>query len=104
MPRSPHAFAAPSRREIVHGAAVAAGALLIDGCHGGPPPATVASPALRPLPDGLEVRGTRFTKNGQPFFISGINYWAGPTLARTGAAGGWDQVRRDLDGIQAVGT
>jgi mannan endo-1,4-beta-mannosidase len=103
MPRSPNESALVSRRRIVHGAAVAAGALLIDGCHGGRPPATVAVPALRPLPAGLEVRGTRFTKNGQPFFISGINYWAGPTLARTGAAGGWDQVRRDLDGIQAAG-
>src|SRR5580692_10172302 len=105
MPRSPNESALPSRREIVHGAAVGAGALLIDGCHGGPPPAPVTPAALapRPLPDGLEVRGTRFTKNGKPFFVSGINYWAGPTLARTGNAAGWEQVRRDLDGIQAAG-
>ena len=103
MPRSPDESALASRREIVQGAAVAAGALLIDGCHGGPGPATAASLALRPLPDGLEVRGTRFTKNGKPFFVSGINYWAGTTLARTGDAAGWDQVRRDLDGIQAAG-
>ncbi len=49
------------------------------------------------------MNGTRFTKNGKPFFVSGINYWAGTTLARTGNAAGWDQVRRDLDGIQAAG-
>ena len=42
-------------------------------------------------------------KGGKPFFISGINYWAGPTLARDGNQAGWDQVRRDLDGIQAAG-
>src|SRR5579863_1129719 len=100
MSRSPHESALVSRREIVQGAAVAAGALLIDGCHAGPAPATAAAAAPRPLPDGLQVNGTRFMKNGKPFFVSGMNYWAGPTLARTGAAGGWDQVRRDLDGMQ----
>src|SRR4051812_32156077 len=105
MPRSPDEPALPSRRQVVHGGAVAAAALLIDGCNGAPSPAptTPASLAVRPLPDGLEVRGTRFTKNGQPFFVSGINYWAGTTLARTGNVGGWDQVRRDLDGIQRIG-
>ena len=80
--KSPHESDLSSRRQIVHGAAVVAGALLIDGCHAGapPPPTTPASLAVRPLPEGLEVRGTRFTKNGKPFFISGINYWAGTTL------------------------
>ena len=100
----PRESALASRRTIMKGATVAAGALLIDGCHAaGPAPATPAALAPRPLPDGLEVRGTRFTKNGKPFFVSGINYWAGTTLARTGDAAGWDQVRRDLDGIQAAG-
>ena len=46
-------------------------------------------------------QGTRFMKDGKPFFISGFNYWAGPTLARDGNQAGWDQVRRDLDGMQA---
>ena len=62
-----------------------------------------ALPAAPALPGGLTVKGTRFIKDGKPFFISGINYWAGPTLARDGNQAGWDQVRRDLDGIQAAG-
>jgi len=97
-------LSALSRREILQGAAVAAGALMIDGCHGGPPAASAASLASHEhLPGGLEVRGTRFAKDGKPFFVSGINYWAGTTLARPENAPGWDQVRRDLDGIQAAG-
>jgi len=91
----------PSRRQILQGAAVAAGGLLIDGCAhtaSGPPPA--AGPSL---PGGLAVKGTRFIKDGKPFFISGFNYWAGPTLARDGNQAGWDQVRRDLDGLQKAG-
>lgn len=105
MPRSPVEGRSVSRREILQGAAaVAAGALLMEGCHGGAAgPVSAATLAHQPLPGGLDVRGTRFTKDGKPFFISGINYWAGTTLARTGNAAGWDQVRRDLDGIQAAG-
>ena len=49
------------------------------------------------------MRGTRFIRDGKPIFISGFNYWAGPTLARDGNQAGWDQVRRDLDGLQAAG-
>jgi mannan endo-1,4-beta-mannosidase len=60
-------------------------------------------PAAPELAGGLTVKGTRFMKGGKPFFISGFNYWAGPTLARVGNQAGWDQVRRDLDGIQAAG-
>jgi mannan endo-1,4-beta-mannosidase len=55
------------------------------------------------LPGGLTVEGTRFIRGGKPFFISGFNYWAGPTLARDGNQAGWDQVRRDLDGLQKAG-
>ncbi len=91
------------RRELLHGAAAAAGGLLIDGCAAAPP---VGSPGVvvREHPAvGLEVRGTRFAKDGKPHFVSGINYWAGTTLARSGNTAGWDQVRRDLDGIQAAG-
>ena len=62
------------------------------------PPPTSAG-----LPGGLEVRGPRFVKDGKPFFVSGFNYWAGPTLAREGNAAGWEQVKRDLDGLQAAG-
>ena len=104
MPKVPAAPFSPTRREILRGAAVAAGAILLDGCHGGPAPASPARLAGQPMTGGLDVSGTRFTRDGQPFFVSGINYWAGTTLARPdNAAGGWDQVRRDLDGIQAAG-
>src|SRR5579871_3973636 len=103
MSRFPHESALVSRREIVQGAAVAAAALMVDGCHAGPAPVTAALAAPRPLPDGLQVSGTRFMKNGRPFLVSGLNYWAGTTLARSGDAAGWDRVRRDLDGIQAAG-
>jgi mannan endo-1,4-beta-mannosidase len=103
MPRFPAAPMSPTRREILQGATIAAGALLIDGCHGGPAPASAASLARQPLSGGLDVSGTRFTKDGKPFFVSGINYWAGTTLARPDNAAGWDQVQRDLDGIQKAG-
>jgi len=91
----------PSRRIVVQAAAAAAGGLILESCAH-----TSSGPALPPhpeLPGGLKVEGTRFVKNGKPFFISGFNYWAGPTLARDGNQAGWDQVRRDLDGIQAAG-
>ena len=79
-----------------------AGGLMLPSCattsSAGP-----AMPAAPELPGALTVKGTRLLKGGKPFFISGINYWAGPTLARDGNQAGWDQVRRDLDGIQAAG-
>jgi len=90
-----------NRRNVLQGAAAVAGATLLPSCaHTSSGPALPAAPEL---PGGLTVKGTRFVKNGKPFFISGINYWAGPTLARDGNQAGWDQVRRDLDGIQAAG-
>jgi len=82
---------------------VAAGGLLIEGCHSLPTVATAASATHGHLPGALEVRGTRFFKDGKPFFVSGINYWAGTTLSRAGNISGLDQVKRDLDGIQAAG-
>jgi mannan endo-1,4-beta-mannosidase len=86
---------------VIQGAAAVAGGMLLPSCaHTSSGPALPAAPEL---PGGLTVKGTRFVKNGKPFFISGINYWAGPTLARDGNQAGWDQVRRDLDGIQAAG-
>jgi mannan endo-1,4-beta-mannosidase len=103
MPKVPAAPFSSTRREILQGAAVAAGAILLDGCHGGPAPATASRLANQPLAGGLDVSGTRFMRDGKPFFVSGINYWAGTTLARPDNATGWAQVRRDLDGIQAAG-
>jgi len=91
----------PTRRTVLQGAAAAAGGVLLQSCaHTSSGPALPAAPGL---PGGLTVTGTRFVKDGKPFFISGFNYWAGPTMARDGNQAGWDQVRRDLDGIQAAG-
>jgi mannan endo-1,4-beta-mannosidase len=91
----------PSRRNVIQGAAAVAGGMLLPSCaHTSSGPALPAAPELA---GGLTVKGTRFMKGGKPFFISGFNYWAGPTLARVGNQAGWDQVRRDLDGIQAAG-
>ena len=76
---------------------------MLQSCaHGGAAAAPLATPREQ-LPGGLEVRGTRFVKDGKPMFVSGFNYWAGTTLAREGNQAGWDQVRRDLDGLQAAG-
>ncbi len=93
----------PSRRDLLQGVAVAASGLVIEACAHGGAASGPPLPAAPALPGGLEVRGTRFLKDGKPFFVSGFNYWAGPTLAREGNAAGWDQVRRDLDGLQAAG-
>ena len=105
MPRPNQEDAAPtlSRRNVLQGAAVAAGGLLLEACHAGGAPASLNVPPQERLAGGLEVRGTRFVKDGKPFFVSGFNYWSGPTLAREGNAAGWDQMRRDLDGLQALG-
>src|SRR3954464_40291 len=90
------------RRDVLQSAAVAASGLVIEACaHGGGSGPPV--PAAPVLPGGLEVKGIRFVRDGRPFIVSGFNYWAGPTLAREGNAAGWDQVRRDLDGLQAAG-
>jgi mannan endo-1,4-beta-mannosidase len=106
--------AAPNRREVLRGAAaLAAGGLLVEACgHAGPGAAMAGTPggvavppaANRPmLPGSLEVRGPRFYRDGKPFFVSGFNYWAAPTLARDGNTAGWDQLRRDLDALQGLG-
>jgi mannan endo-1,4-beta-mannosidase len=67
-----------------------------------PPPVSPPVPHER-LPGGLEVRGTRFYKDGAPFFVAGMNYWGASTLARDGDGAGWDRVRRDLDALQGLG-
>lgn len=78
---------------------------MLDACAGsGLPKSGAPSSAARPgLPGGLEVRGPKFYRDGKPFFVSGFNYWPATTLAREGNAAGWDQVRRDLDALQAIG-
>ena len=96
----------PSRRAVLCGTAAVAGGLLVESCHS-LPAASSAPVAARPprpvVPGGLEVRGTRFYRDGKPFFASGINYWSALPNARLGNDAGWDQLRRDLDALQAIG-
>jgi mannan endo-1,4-beta-mannosidase len=96
-----------NRRDLLRGATVTAGALLLDEACGGsgmPPAASPATAAATvKIPGGLEVRGNRFYRDGKPFFVSGFNYWSAMPLAREGNTAGWDQVRRDLDQLQAAG-
>src|SRR5437868_5547183 len=96
-----------NRRDVLRGATVTAGALLLDEACGGsgmPAPATPATAtAAAKIPGGLEVRGNRFYRDGKPFFVSGFNYWSAMPLAREGNSAGWDQVRHDLDQLQAAG-
>lgn len=70
-------------------------------------PATAAAgtaPAAGPkLPGYLEVRGAKFFRDDKPFVVNGFNYWSALPLSREGNAAGWDQVRRDLDGLQENG-
>ena len=77
----------PSRRDVLQGAAAVAGgagaSTRARTTSAGP-----ALPAAPELPGSLTVKGTRFMKDGKPFFISGFNYWAGPTLARDGNQAG----------------
>ena len=93
-----------SRRDVLlRAAAAAAGGIVVPSCHSLPraqSPAVARGPRL---PGGLEVRGTRFFRDDQPFFVSGFNYWSALPLARDGNLAGWDQVRRDLDSLQEAG-
>ena len=111
-----------TRRDVLRGAAVAAGGLLVESCHslppaetpagaqpppggspGGAPSAAATSSGAAGLTGGLQVKGTRFYRDNKPFFVNGFNYWSALPLARDGNTAGWDQVRRDLDGMQAAG-
>jgi mannan endo-1,4-beta-mannosidase len=91
-----------SRRDVLGWSAVAAGGIFTNACAR-LPAAAAPLPGGPGLPGGLEVRGTRFYRDGRVFFMNGVNHWAAPTLARTGNALGWDRVRRDLDALQAMG-
>jgi mannan endo-1,4-beta-mannosidase len=94
---------APSRREVLRGMAVVAGGSLVAQACSNLPAASTPSANRQWLPGGLEVRGTRFYRDGKPFYINGFNYWSALPLSRDGNTAGWDQVRRDLDALQAIG-
>ena len=72
---------AVSRRDVLQAGVTVAGGVALSSCAHRSAAATTPVARQRLL-GGLEVRGTRFVKDGKPFFVSGINYWAGTTLAR----------------------
>src|ERR1700678_1558882 len=93
---------------MLQGAVALGSGVVLQSCMSLPPPGVPAKAASPPvpherLPGGLEVRGTRFYKDGAPFFVAGMNYWGASTLARDGDGAGWDRVRRDLDALQGLG-
>jgi mannan endo-1,4-beta-mannosidase len=90
-----------SRRDVLRFAALATAGPFVEACTNMPAAAAPGAPGVA-LPGGLAVRGTRLVRDGRAFLASGINYWAGPVLARDGGTG-WDIVRRDLDQIQELG-
>src|SRR3954447_2274530 len=95
-----------TRRDLLVGGTVAAGGMLLQACaHNGPSVASAggAAGAAPALPGGLEVKGTPFSREEKPFFISGMNYWAAMPLARDANGAGWDRVRKDLDALQGAG-
>jgi mannan endo-1,4-beta-mannosidase len=100
------------RRDVLRFAAAIASTPFMEACakmSSVPPPNTApgATPAPLPpsvpLPGGLAVRGTRLVRDGRPFLVSGVNYWAGTLLAREAGPAGWDRARRDLDAMQSLG-
>jgi mannan endo-1,4-beta-mannosidase len=71
----------------------------VTGTDTAPVPVLAASP----ISGALSIRGGRFFHGDRPFVIKGFNYWSALPLARTGNNTGWDQLRRDLDVLQATG-
>jgi mannan endo-1,4-beta-mannosidase len=91
-----------NRRDLLRGAALTAGGLLVESCTNLPATSSAGSAKVH-IPGGLEVRGTRFYRDDKPFYVSGFNYWSALPLSREGNTAGWDQLRRDLDGLQGAG-
>jgi mannan endo-1,4-beta-mannosidase len=92
----------PTRREVIEASLVALCGSVAQSCV--PMEVPAAAPiAHEPLPGGLGIRGGRLVREGEPFVVAGMNYWAASTLARQGNGAGWDRVRRDLDALQALG-
>jgi mannan endo-1,4-beta-mannosidase len=88
---------------MLRAASATAGGLLAPSCAHTPPRPASAVPQGPRLPGALEVRGSRFFRDGQPFVASGFNYWSGLPLSRAGNDAGWAQVQRDLDAMQGLG-
>jgi len=87
------------------GVVTAPGRLVVEACCQ-PPPAPCPRAPEPTIPGGLQVRGSRFYRDGKAFFIKGFNYWSAlPLLTRDGSESGvgWDLLRRDLDVLQGAG-
>jgi mannan endo-1,4-beta-mannosidase len=51
----------------------------------------------------IQVSGQQFTKDGQPYFFVGTNYWYGMNLASAGPGGDRARLGRELDALAALG-
>src|SRR5258706_770528 len=84
------------RREVL-GAGM--GGLFSSGCHfGGARGAGAESSMPR-----LRVSEGRFLRNGAPFFMAGMNYWAALPMARSAGRARWQSVMHELDALAGLG-
>ncbi len=51
----------------------------------------------------VAVKGTRFVRHGQPYYIAGTNLWYGGYLGAPGAVGRRARLVKELDRLQALG-
>ncbi|MEO0470126.1 MAG: hypothetical protein AAF206_10935 [Bacteroidota bacterium] len=51
----------------------------------------------------IDVEGTRFIKNGKPYYYLGTNFWYGMNLGAEGPGGKRDRLIRELDRLSGLG-
>lgn len=51
----------------------------------------------------IQVDGTHFVKNGEPYYYLGTNFWYGMNLGSKGEGGDRDRLLRELDRLSALG-
>ena len=51
----------------------------------------------------VRVQGTHFTRDGQPYYFLGANFWYGMNLGSRGPGGDRGRLVRELDRLQALG-
>lgn len=51
----------------------------------------------------VAVDGRKFVRNGQPYYIVGVNFWYGAYLGATGETGDRDRLAKELDTLKASG-
>jgi mannan endo-1,4-beta-mannosidase len=53
--------------------------------------------------DFVTVKGTRFLRDGKPYYFIGANFWQGMNMASNGAGGDRKKLVRELDRMKALG-